>query len=115
MIIYIAGKITAKKEEQLIANINAGVDAGNLVMAKGHNVIVPMLSYYQQQRMELKPDRFWWYQYDFKMIDVCDAIVVISYSEGVRGEIAYAEDKGIKVYYQVEDIPTIKPEPIIPI
>ncbi len=110
MIIYIAGKITADRETELLCNINAGVDAGNEVMAMGHNVIVPHLSYYQQKRMKKRPNKYWWYEYDFKMIDVCDAIYVISTSEGVQGEIRYAQDRGIPVYYCLKDLPCLNKE-----
>lgn len=105
MIIYIAGKITAPTDYEVISNVNAGIDAGNKVMALGHNVIVPHLSYFQQKRMKKRPDKYWWYKYDFKMIDVCDAIVVISISQGVKGEIEYAKQRGIPVYYHVSDLP----------
>ncbi len=118
MIIYIAGKITADNDYELRKNIYAGIDAGNEVMALGHNVIVPHLSYYQQKRMKKRPDKYWWYEYDFKMIDVCNAIVVISLSQGVKGEIAYAKNKGIPVYYSFKDLPyNVKDnkEPIIPL
>jgi len=117
MIIYIAGKITADRRTELECNVNAGIDAGNQVMALGHNVIVPHLSYFQQKRMKKRPDKYWWYRYDFKMIDVCDAILVISLSEGVRGEIEYAKMKGLPVYYQVKDLPilTDATEEVIPL
>jgi len=110
MIIYIAGKITAKTNAELLTNVNKGIDAGNQVMALGHNVIVPHLSYFQQKRMKQRPDRHWWYKYDFKMIDVCDAILVISLSEGVEGEIRYAKSKGIPVYHLLRDLPFVTEE-----
>ena len=117
MIIYIAGKITAPTDSELRRNVNAGIDAGNKVMALGHNVIVPHLSYFQQKRMKKRPDKYWWYKYDFKMIDVCDAILVVSLSEGVRGEIEYAKLKGLPIYHQLKDLPylTDATEEIVPL
>lgn len=41
-------------------------------------------------------------------LEVCDAILIVAMSEGVARELELAEGLGLKVYYNVEEVPNVK-------
>lgn len=82
--------------------------AGALIK-EGHFVYSPISMCHPIARCVDLPTGFeYWEAFDYKMIDVCDCMVVLclkgwQQSKGVIKEIRYAQSKGIPIYYRYEN------------
>lgn len=97
MKIYIAGKITGLPRAKAVAKFNA---ARRHLKAQGHDVFIPtVLPYYKSVPHED------YMHVCFGMIDICDAIYLLSdwhESRGATMERLYAADTFKKIIYQEE-------------
>lgn len=97
MKIYIAGKITGLPRAKVVAKFNA---ARRHLKAQGHDVFIPtVLPYYKSVPHED------YMHVCFGMIDICDAIYLLSdwhESRGATMERLYAADTLKKIIYQEE-------------
>lgn len=108
MRIYIAGPYSASTWEEVQVNTDKAVWAGVQVMNKGHIPFVPHLCHYMDElardnEIEIGWDE--WLLYDFQWLDLCDAILFLAPSRGANLELVRATERGMKVFYSIEEIP----------
>jgi len=107
--IYIAGKYSnltrVRREDNTIAAMKAWWE----LIDHGFVPFCPHLTHFltkDNSHFEMTrslPAEFW-YDYYLHWVKCCDAVLVISYSEGVRQEIECAKEIGIPVFYNIEEI-----------
>lgn len=113
MRIYIAGPLSSKEKNKrnpskvvtdYIQNIHKMAKVASKVRRLGHYPYVPGLDFLLGV---VVGD---WEEDDYRdigmsFLEVCDAMLVTSWSWGVEQEIKFAQSKGIKILYKLEDIP----------
>lgn len=108
-LIYLAAPYSGDKE-----TINARMElfgkcAARLIN-KGHFVVSPLYNHFILHHEDLPGDWDYWQHYSRATLAQCKAIIVLmidgySDSKGVQGEIEFATERGIRVYYlSVEEI-----------
>jgi len=112
LIIYIAGKYNAPTTGEKLKNTHKAMDIGVEVYKMGHYPVIPHLTHWLEERMDYngEPPRQneWWYNFDNLIIPKCDALLKISKpgeSKGADLEEQLAEKLGLKVYYNIHDLP----------
>ena len=112
--IYVAGRYSAPAEMEREFNVETAKRVGVLLEQKGHHAIVPHLSHYldlQAKAMGVEIPYEDWIRHGLEQLSMCDAMLVISESPGVKREIEFAEEHHIPFYYRIEDIP-LKENPV---
>jgi hypothetical protein len=107
MFIYIAGRYSAESEMERSFNVETAMRFGVEVEKQGHHAVIPHLSHYvdsQARAMGVIIDYEKWIQHGLEQLSMCDAMLVISESPGVRREIQFAKERHIPIYYRIEDI-----------
>ena len=104
MRIYIAGRLDAPDAAGYLRNVSQMIDAANTIRKRGHSVYVPALDLLlgifdgEMEREDfLKLNMPW--------IEVCDALFMISMSQGVSQELRLAKKFGKKIYTRLSEIP----------
>jgi hypothetical protein len=112
MIIYIAGKYNAPTDGQRLFNTNRAIDFGIKVINKGNYAHIPHLTHYIEKQMDYNNepprDNAYWYEFDNKIIPKCDGLLMINKpgeSVGADMEVALAKSLGLRIFYNVEDVP----------
>jgi hypothetical protein len=107
MIIYLASAIRPKGGQTLRGNIAKAKAVAIELWKKGYTVFCPAantdLPSESAHALDLPPDV--WLEFDFSILSICEAMVVApgwEDSEGVNGEILFATERGIPVYYYPE-------------
>lgn len=102
MIIYLATPIRPKNGKTVTENINTAKKFALRLWKNGYTVICPAANSdlpITLAEKEVEEDR--WLKGDLEILERCDALVLTPgwrNSEGVRGEIAHANKKGIPIY-----------------
>ncbi len=87
----------------VIVNSRNAILAGDEVAGLGHIPFIPHLNIQWHMVCPHEPD--FWYEYDLKWLDVCDVILRLpGESWGADREVQYAESKGIKVIYGINEL-----------
>ena len=105
--IYIASPYTASTQEQIIANVNAAIDASFKLFAKGHFPYVPHLTHFIDQRArEIGMDLKWedYIRWDMVWARACDALLYLGSSKGADLELQAAKEWGKQIFYTVDEI-----------
>ncbi len=98
-VIYIAGPISS---DPLLGARQAVLAAGRLLRA-GYVPLVPQLSVLWQMIEPVGYEE--WLEYDFRLIDKCDALLRLpGESPGADREVAHAEKRGVPIYHWEIDI-----------
>ena len=118
MLVYVAGALSNSDEDtnrtpskvvvDYINNCRKMLIAAREVIRKGHAPFVPALDFLTglvSGDMEEKDYRLC----NLEFLSVCDVMLVLSRSSGVREEIEFAKKKGIPVCYKIEDLPSKAP------
>src|SRR3972149_5442477 len=107
MRIYVAGPYSAITEEERLANANKAIDIGVELMKRGHTIFVPHLCHFIHQRW---PGISWerWMSVDLDILQIFDAIFFINPSRGATIELNRAMEWGVKVYYNVSEVPIVE-------
>jgi len=107
--IYVAGPIQAGTEVEYLANIRKGQRASLELMLAGYAVFSPFID--GQLFLQLREDEELTIEmikeYSVAWMEVSDAVLVLSNygkSKGTIAEIARAEQLGIPVYYNFEEL-----------
>jgi len=101
--VYVAGAYSAPTEERVRANVNAALDAGDLLEDAGLRAFVPHLSHYRHLRRPRDYEH--WMSIDFDWITRCDALLRLpSQSSGGDREVEFATRYGMPVFYDVEHV-----------
>jgi hypothetical protein len=111
--VYIAGALSSKEKQDrtpsqvvvdYLLNVSAMCKVASKVRKAGYYPYVPALD------LLLGVVNGDWTEEDYRdtgmnFLEVCGAVLVISDSWGVRKEVERAKELGIRVYYQLEDLP----------
>lgn len=114
--IYIAGPYCPRKgslhDAPRIAqrNTDKAIEIGNALIEKGHFIFVPHLSHYMHIHYSCKRDYgYWWYDEDMTFLEYwATALFYIGTSHGADMELKFAKDKGLKIYYSLDEVPEVK-------
>lgn len=92
---------------EYIKNLHRMFRAAIEVQRKGHYPYVPGLDIF------LGIEAGDWERDDYQLtslafLEVCDAILIVAMSEGVARELKRAEELGLKVYYNIEEVPKVE-------
>jgi len=112
MRVYIAGALSSKENTErnpskivcdYITNLSKMCQIASEVLKRGHSLYVPGLDF---MLGVIAGD---WTEKDYRgigmsFLEVCDCVLIISDSWGVRKEVERAHDLGIRVYYRLEDL-----------
>lgn len=111
MKIYVAGPYTAATSEQVQQNVNNAIDAAIAVYEKGHFPYIPHLTHWIELRSQETKKGLKWEDYiemDHIWLQACDALLFLKESRGANLEREYAKKNGKKIFYSLEEIPTIE-------
>lgn len=115
MKIYVAGALSSKEDTNrnpskvvtdYIRNMTDMLRAAVALRKKGHYPYIPGMDFLLGL---IAGD---WEEDDYRglgmaFLEVCDAIVVISYSWGVREELKRAKELGLKAYQGIGEVPNV--------
>lgn len=108
MIIYVAGKYSAKTEKERLENTKAAIDIGIEILAKGHYPFIPHLSHwvdkYANETNRIIPYEKY-LEWDNQFLVLCDGLYFINHSKGADKELALAKRLRLKIFYKLDDIP----------
>ena len=110
MFVYVSGRYSAGSKIERDFNVETAQRVGVLLEQKGFHAVVPHLSHYidiQAKCMGVDISYEKWIEHGLEQLSMCDAMLVISESPGVKREIEFANKHQIPIYYRIEDI---KPE-----
>lgn len=100
-LVYIAGPYSAPTPEQVQANVDRAIDAGNRLLDAGLRVRVPHLSHYQHARKQ-RPYREWM-DIDADEVRRCDILLRLDGpSSGADEEVVLARHLGRTIYIGAE-------------
>lgn len=109
MLIAVAGPYSAESEQQKAANLKAMNAAAAEVYRKGHIPVIGVnasLNVADElpdlNRKKVISD------ISFAVVERCDAILMTGSSPGADIERKLIEEKGLPVYYSIDDIPEAK-------
>lgn len=105
LVIYVAGKYWNSTDQGRLDNTNKAIDAGIQILYKCNYAIIPHFGYYIDKRMNQPLKNSDWYVIDNMILLKADGLLKISNSIGADAEEQLAKKLGIKVYYEVNDIP----------
>jgi uncharacterized protein DUF4406 len=113
MLIAVAGPYSADSHEQRTRNLNALNEAAAAIFKLGHvpmigvNAALPVIeclgrdSNHYEAMMTIS----------LALVDKCDAILMIGNSPGVKREVDLIKSKGLPVYSDVAEIPSLEQKP----
>src|ERR671926_231285 len=108
--IYIAGPYSAETAEQRLQNVNVAIDAALQVFFKGHFPYVPHLTHYVDERANATNITMRWEDYitwDMPWVATCEALLYLRSSRGADLELQAAQALGKRIFYSVDEIPTV--------
>jgi len=111
-LIYIAGPYSAETPEDVLRNVNLAIDAWLHLYSNGWTPICPHLSHFIHERNNathcidfITYEK--WLEYDEKLLAMCDSVALLSRSSGADKEVAFAQEHGIIVYFELSDVPSL--------
>jgi Domain of unknown function (DUF4406) len=114
MKIYVAGPYTPTPDVNIhdaarVAHKNTlnAIRAGIRIIEKGHIAFIPHLSHYVHLETEHGLPKEYYYQYDMEWLKHCDALFLLGHSNGADKELEWAQKNGLRIYYDLFDIPTV--------
>jgi hypothetical protein len=112
--IYVAGPYTAETPEAVLDNVHMAIDAGLILIDRGHTPFLPHLTHWVEKRAIRTrggglPYEFW-LDYDAIWLAQCDALLYLSPSPGADRELAVAEALGLRVFWGLDEV-TVAPAP----
>jgi hypothetical protein len=108
--IYVAGPYSACSEKEMQKNVNSAIDIGLALWKKGHYPYIPHLTHFVNSRAKengipmtyeeyLEWDRVW--------LETCDALFFLGGSNGAQTELEYANKMGKKIFFNIQNVPTV--------
>lgn len=109
--IYCAGPYSAPTEHGRLDNTKRAMDVALELMKKGHYPYIPHLSHFldvyaQEKQIQLPWE--YWLNFDKVWLEKCDALYFIGSSPGADKEIGWAKEMGLKIFYSMEEVPTVE-------
>jgi len=108
MRVYVAGPYTANHPREVLANVNRAIDIGMELMKKGHAVYVPHWTHYMHLRPHCTFEYEDYVRNDLEWIKVCEGFFLIKDSPGALIELKLARKLGLKIFYNLEEVPDEK-------
>lgn len=109
MLIAVAGPYSAENEEQKAANLKAMNAAAAEVYRKGHIPVIGVnASLFVADEIPEIDRKKVISDISFAVVERCDAIFMIGSSPGADIERKLIEEKGLPVYYSIDEIPEAK-------
>ena len=113
--VFVSGPLTDNGQAsvpEMTDNMNKAVQAGIECIRKGHYPFIPHLSLYTNavakvQGIDIPWER--WMEIDNAFLCCCDVLLFIGSSKGSEIELSVARDKGIPIYYSVDEMPEVVP------
>jgi len=98
--VYIASPYTLG---DVAINVKRQIDMYDVLMDKGFAPFAPLYSHFQHM-VHPRPYQDW-IKIDLVWVEVCDCLLRLDgESSGADGEVKYAEELGLPVFYSVEDL-----------
>ena len=90
-------------------HVDKAIEAGNAIHDKGHYAFVPHLTHYLHIHYSCKVDRgVWYYDYDNTFLDHwATSFLYLASSYGADLELDRAKKLGLKIYYNLDEIPRV--------
>ena len=108
MLIAVAGPYTAKTEDERNNNLKALNIAAAGVYRKGHIPVIGVnAALFIADEINDLPRREVINNISFAIVEKCDAILMTGSSPGADAERDIIADKGLPVYYSLDEIPDI--------
>lgn len=106
--IYVAGPYTNRSRSQRIANVYAAIDAGYELMEAGYVAFIPHMSHFIEEHALLTGKSAnatydFWLRQDFAWLDECQGVLKLAPSHGADLEEKRAQERGIPVWYSLEE------------
>lgn len=105
--IYVAGPYTAADAIDLERNTKAAIDAGIVLLKRGHIPFIPHLTHYVDLRArELNIGISWdeYISWDQAWLDQCDALLYLGSSRGADLELQRAKSLGKTIFYHLDEV-----------
>jgi hypothetical protein len=98
--VYVAGPYT---KGDVALNVRKAIEAGNELTQHGFAAFVPHFTHFWHL---LFPHEYqFWIEHDEEWISVCDYLLRLpGDSSGADGEVKFAKEHGIKVFYSMGDL-----------
>jgi hypothetical protein len=111
--VYIAGPYnpvgysTHEAPKRAHKNVMKAIQAGIEIIKKGHLPYIPHMGHWinLESEEELPPD--YWYKADLAWLDDCDALYYMASSKGADLELKYATEHGKKIFFNLDEIPSV--------
>jgi len=90
-------------------NVDRVIEAANYIHDIGHYAFVPHLTHYLHIHYSCKVDRgVWYYEYDNTFLDHwATSFLYLASSYGADKELDRAKKLGLKIYYNLYEIPRV--------
>lgn len=104
--VYVAGAISGTTVLQCLHNIGRGIRRAKILLDAGFAPFCPHLDYHWAFDGNVSVEQL--YAYSMAWLEVAEALFVVEEgamdSRGVKAEIARAQDIGVPVFYNLEDL-----------
>lgn len=98
--VYIASPYTLG---DLAVNVKRQMDVAHILIEEGFAPFVPLYSHFQH--MAHPQPYSTWIKLDLEWVESCDCLLRLEgESEGADGEVRYAKELGIKIFYSVDEL-----------
>ena len=107
--VYVAGAMSADNILEMLQNIHDGIKLGSELLKNGYAPFVPHFDIFFkiQNGVDFQVPMQYYYDYTMQWLEASDIMLVCpnyKNSVGTKAEIARAEELGIPVYYNIEDL-----------
>lgn len=106
--IYLASRYSASTRERRVLNVERAMAVGAILLRKGYQPLVPVISHYLDEFANLTGDPISynrWMEWALTWVKQCEAVLVISMSPGVEREIECALENKIPIFYSISELP----------
>jgi len=104
----VAGPYSADNPRNTQLNVNEAIAVGCKLLRKGYAPFIPHLCHYIWLHPEGNFEYETWKKYDLEWLRVCDALFFIGDSPCANNELKIAEEMGLTIYMQLEEVPVHK-------
>lgn len=110
--VFVTGPYSAPTGEEVERNIQRAIDIGRILFQKGYYPIVPHLlvrEYYNPEDSGIFGYESLM-QYTLSIVPKCDILLIYDHSPGADREWKFAEKLGKTIYFDVNQLPELKPK-----
>ena len=108
------GRRRGASVETLQRNVDSSIRLGLQLIKKGHNPFIPNLFHYVHLMANGSISEDTFFKLVSEWVGFCEALLVgtppFGLVSGVRDEIEIAQEKGLIIYYSIDDVPDISGE-----